>query len=347
MDRKINVIVIDDSAVVRKAFKTLIKSDTNLNLIGTAIDPIFARRIMENQWPDVIILDIEMPRMDGITFLRQIMDERPTPTIICSSLTGKGARVAFEASALGAVDIVTKPKMGVRGFLEESSEFLLERIHAAAAANVTKIKSLLKSKPKVLESHERIYETTEKIILIGASTGGTHAIELILKSLPRNVPGILVVQHMPEGFTKKFSERLNDICELTIKEAENGELVKPGTVFIAHGNRHLHIRRSGAMYKAVVSDGPRVNLHRPSVDVLFRSGAKFAGKSAFGIILTGMGADGAMGLLEMRNTGAHTCAQDEESCIVFGMPKSAIERGAAKIVLPLKEIPKAIMKSLV
>ncbi|MDH5232989.1 MAG: chemotaxis response regulator protein-glutamate methylesterase [Gammaproteobacteria bacterium] len=351
---KIKVMIVDDSAVVRNVLSDVLKGVSGIEVIGSAADPLFAMRKMEEIWPDVIVLDIEMPRMDGITFLKKIMNEHPTPVIICSTLTESGAETTMSAMSAGAVDIITKPKIGLKNFLQEQKPLIVESIRGAAQAQLSrrKTKPLTKveAPPKLTAdavlappSKGAMTKTTESVIAIGTSTGGTQALELVLSALPRVSPGIVVVQHMPEKFTKAFADRLNGICEIEVKEAQNNDRVMPGRALIAPGGLHMMLKRSGAQYIVEISDGPVVSRHKPSVDVLFRSVAKYAGANALGIIMTGMGDDGAAGLLEMHEAGAMTIAQDEASCIVFGMPKEAIKKGAVDKVLSLNEIPQKIV----
>ena len=349
----IRVLIVDDSAVVRQALVAILGKDRDIKVIGYAIDPIFAMEKMAKEWPDVILLDVEMPRMDGITFLRKIMAERPTPVIICSSLTAKGAETTMQALAAGAFTIFTKPSLGVKNFLEDSSQDLVTAVRAAAGARMSKLPMLqaplatpvkLSADAVLAPGTGAMVVTTDVFTAIGTSTGGTQALEFVLSSLPRTCPGIVVVQHMPEKFTAAFAERLNSICEIEVREAKTGDRVLAGRALIAPGGKHLMIKRSGAQYVAEVISAPPVNRHCPSVDVLFRSVAKFAGKNATGVIMTGMGDDGARGLLEMKQAGARTMAQDEESCVVFGMPKEAIKLGAADRVVSLKQIPELISR---
>lgn len=349
---KIGVLVVDDSAVVRQVSSQILSSDPGIELIGTAIDPIFAMDKMRQRWPDVIVLDIEMPRMDGLTFLRKIMDEHPTPVVICSSLTQAGAEITMEALAAGAVGIVAKPSIGVRRHLmEEAASELLLAVKAAGTARVRKLPMLAGMRPvPVIKPMPRgggegaLSQTTERLVAIGSSTGGTQALEVVLAALPRTAPGIVIVQHMPEKFTASFAARLNSICEVEVREASHGDRVIPGCALIAPGGRHMMLKRSGAQYIVEVFDAPLVNRHRPSVDVLFRSVAKYAAKNAVGMILTGMGDDGARGLKEMFDTGAPTIAQDEASCVVYGMPKEAVRLGGAQKVLPLSAMAHEIMR---
>ena len=351
MTEKIKVMVVDDSALVRQVVTQIISGHSQIEVIGTAQDPIFALEKMRANWPDVLIVDIEMPRMDGITFLRKVMAERPTPIIICSSLAESGAQVTMEALAAGAINVVTKPKAGLKSFLEDSASDIVQAVMAAARANVGLLARRAAPRPAIdrpapsLPHHQgaTMYGTTDRIVAIGTSTGGTQALEAVLTHLPAVSPGIVIVQHMPEKFTAMFADRLNSICAMEVKEAENNDRVRTGLALIAPGGRHMSLRRSGALYFVEVKDGPLVNRHKPSVDVLFRSVAVAAGKNALGIIMTGMGDDGARGLKEMRNTGAKTIAQDEASCVVFGMPKEAIKLGAAEQTLALGQIPGAIV----
>ena len=350
----IKVLVVDDSAVVRQVLVQQLNGVSGIQVIGAASDPLFAMKKMEDQWPDVIILDIEMPRMDGITFLKKIMAEHPTPVVICSTLTDKGAEVTMQAMSAGAVDIITKPKVQLKGFLQDHKTLLVDTIRAAASARVHKMRGAkaqhMETTPKlradaVLSSTLKpMSETTDRVVAIGTSTGGTQALERVLTALPTTVPGIVIVQHMPEQFTAAFAARLNNLCKITVKEAENNERVMPGLALIANGGKHMLLRRSGAQYRVEIKDGPLVSRHRPSVDVLFRSVANSAGRNALGIIMTGMGDDGAHGLREMHNAGAYTVAQDEKTCVVYGMPKEAVKLGAVDSEVALDDIPKLIMK---
>lgn len=353
MMEKIKVLIVDDSAVVRQVLENMFDSDPEIEVIGSARDPFVAAEIIRRTIPDVITLDVEMPRMDGITFLHKIMSQKPIPIVMCSSLTEKNSETAMKALEYGAVDIIEKPRMGVKQFLEDSKVIICDSVKAAAQARIGKPKkaSFIKVEPKltadaVLEkptSHAMI-QTTERIAVVGASTGGTEALKLFLQALPLNAPGIVVVQHMPENFTAAFSRRLDGICRVTVKEAQNDDTVVTGRVLIAPGNKHTLLKRSGARYYVEVRNGPLVSRHRPSVDVLFRSAARYAGKNAVGVIMTGMGDDGAKGMLEMCEAGAYTIAQDEASCVVFGMPKEAIKLGAVKTVAPLEGIAGIVMR---
>jgi len=342
----INVLVVDDSAVVRQVISDVLSREHSITVIAAVADPIFAMKRMSIQWPDVIVLDVEMPHMDGITFLKKIMLERPTPVVICSTLTVKGAETTMQALQAGAVTIIAKPKIGVKDFLQESSEELVHAVKTAACANT---KNLIPLKRKVIppkysadamlkQSIAPMTKTTDKVIVIGTSCGGTQALEYVLSALPRGCHGIVIVQHMPVKFTAAFAARVNSISEIEVLEAKHGDRVIPGQALIAPGGKHMLLTRSGAQYKVEVRDGPLVNRHRPSVDVLFRSSSKCAGKNAVGIIMTGMGDDGALGLKEMHDAGSYTVAQNEESCVVFGMPKEAIKLNAVDKITSLKNI---------
>ena len=346
----IKVLVVDDSAVVRQAARDILARDPQIQLIGAVADPLFAMERMKQQWPDVIVLDIEMPRMDGLTFLRKIMAERPTPVVICSTLTEKGAETTLQAMSAGAVTIITKPKLGLKQFMADSSSDLIGAVKTAAVA---KVRRLVGSGPAVREklsadavlpaASAAMARTTDRVIAMGTSTGGTQALEAVLTRLPAVTPGIVVVQHMPEKFTALFAQRLDSLCRMEVREAVDGDRVVPGRVLIAPGGRHMMLRRSGAQYQVAVADGPLVNRHKPSVDVLFRSVAQVAGANALGVIMTGMGDDGARGMKEMHDAGATTVAEDESTCVVFGMPKEAIRLGAADKVVPLDAIPREIV----
>ncbi len=375
---RIKVMVIDDSAVVRQVMTGVLSADPGVEVIGAVADPLFAMERMKRQWPDVILLDVEMPRMDGITFLRKIMSERPTPVVICSTLTEAGAATTLEALAAGAVTTITKPKVGLKEFLHDASSELTHAIRIAAKANLRRRAAPVpaatdgmgraggaggsgsvtmrspvtlgavpaKNSADVILAPARdkaMTRTTERVIAIGTSTGGTQALEHVLTQLPAVCPGIVIVQHMPPAFTGAFASRLNNLCQIEVREAKNNDRVIPGTALIAPGGKHLLLKRSGAQYYVEVKEGPPVNRHCPSVDVLFRSAATCAGSNALGIIMTGMGDDGARGLKEMRDAGAHTIAQDEASCVVFGMPKEAIRLDAAERVMALDDVPRAIL----
>jgi two-component system chemotaxis response regulator CheB len=343
---RINVIVIDDSAVVRQAITAALSRDRSINVIAAVADPIFAMQRMRMQWPDVVVLDVEMPRMDGLTFLGKIMAERPTPVVICSTLTTAGAETTIQALSAGAFAIVTKPKIGMKEFLLDASSNLVEVVRAAARANTANLnpapqRDAVAATPAP-DGLDALRETTQRVVAIGTSTGGTQALETILSALPRVSPGIVVVQHMPEKFTTAFAARLDKVCQIEVREAEDGDRVLAGRALIAPGGRHMTLKRSGAQYHVEVSDGPLVNRHRPSVDALFLSVAKHAGRNALGVIMTGMGDDGARGLFEMHEAGARTVAQDEATCVVFGMPKEAIKLGGVDKVVPLQAITREI-----
>jgi len=339
------VLVVDDSATVRKVMTQVLGSAPDIEVIGTASDPLFAMDKMARDWPDVVVLDIEMPRMDGLTFLRRLMADRPTPVVICSSLTESGAHTTLQALAAGATGIVTKPRAEVGQFLTDSADDIIAAVRAAARAHVGRLRSSSPTySPVATLTAATLRHTTDRVIAIGTSTGGTQALEAILTRLPSATPGIVVVQHMPEKFTAAFAARLDSICAMEVREAKSGDRVLPGTVLIAPGRQHMQLRRNGAQYLVDVAPGPAVNRHCPSVDVLFRSLAAVAGANALGILLTGMGDDGARGLLQIREAHSDTLAQDEDSCVVFGMPKEAIRLGAARRVLPLDGMASAIVE---
>jgi two-component system chemotaxis response regulator CheB len=350
----IRVFLVDDSAVVRQVLAEVLNSIPGITVIGSAPDPIFALKKLEQDWPDVIILDIEMPRMDGVTFLKKLMAEHPIPVVICSTLTVKGAAVTMEAMSAGAVDIITKPTVNLKSFLQESKTLVANAVKGAAKAKMNQVQAMMSTsvanikpiKPiKPVIPLKAMSETTDRVIAIGTSTGGTQALELVLTQLPQTAPGIVIVQHMPEAFTAAFAARLDSLCQVTVKEAKNNDRVMPGLVLIAPGGQHLLLRRSGAQYRVEVKDGPLVTRHKPSVNVLFRSVATAAGKNAIGIIMTGMGDDGAKGMKELHDTGALTIAQDEQSCVVYGMPKEAVKEGGVDGEVPLSTIPEIIVLS--
>jgi len=347
---RIKVLVVDDSAVVRQVVTNLLNADPDIEVIAAAADPILAIAKMNLQWPDVVVLDIEMPRMDGITFLKKIMAEHPTPVVICSTLAEAGTQTAMAALAAGAVTIITKPKIGLKQFLEDDSEDIISAVKAAAKANMKSVRATVKNTADVImpaaDKHSAMIQTTERVVALGTSTGGTQALEVVLTALPRVTPGIVIVQHMPEKFTAAFAERLNSLCQIEVREAQNNDRVINSRALIAPGGKHMLLRRTGAQYYVEVMDGPLVNRHRPSVDVLFRSVAKCAGANALGVIMTGMGDDGAAGLAEMRNAGARTVAQDEASCVVYGMPKEAVKRGGVEKTVPLGAIAREIMQQM-
>ncbi len=351
--KQIKVLIVDDSAIVRQTLSEILSSDKEIEVVGTAADPFYAVEKIKTLVPDVITLDVEMPRMDGITFLQKIMSQHPIPVVMVSSLTEKGSETALKALEYGAVEIVQKPKLGVSQFLEESRLMLCDTVKAAAGAKLKQLRVTQAIEPKLsadavlsLPKSRAMLETTEKIVLIGASTGGTEALRVFLETLPHDAPGMAIVQHMPEHFTSTFAQRLDSLCRVSVKEAENGDSILRGTALIAPGNKHMLVKRSGARYYVDIKDGPLVSRHRPSVDVLFRSGARYAGKNSVGIIMTGMGDDGAKGIAEIKEAGGKTIAQDEESCVVFGMPKEAIKTGAVDKIVPLEKIPSAMLMML-
>jgi two-component system chemotaxis response regulator CheB len=340
---------VDDSAVVRQTLSQILSSDPAIEVIGTASDPFVAAERIGEEVPDVITLDIEMPRMDGLTFLRKIMSQHPIPVVICSSLAEQGAQSTLKALEYGAVDIIAKPRLGSKQFLEESRTLLCEAVRAAAAARLRPPGPARTVEPKLTadailpRATGAMLETTEKVVVIGASTGGTEALRSLLEAMPEDAPGTVIVQHMPEVFTRAFAERLDSLCRIVVKEAEPNDTVLRGRALIAPGNHHLLLKRSGARYYVDIKDGPLVSRHRPSVDVLFRSAARYAGSNAVGVIMTGMGDDGASGMLEMKQAGAVTVAQDEATSVVFGMPNEAIKRGAVDMILPLQAIAASIL----
>jgi two-component system, chemotaxis family, protein-glutamate methylesterase/glutaminase len=340
--RPARVLVVDDSAVVRQIFSRELARDPEIEVVGSAPDPFVARDLIVQRRPDVITLDVEMPRMDGLTFLRKLMHFHPMPVVVVSSLTASGGELAVEALAAGAVDVMCKP--GAAFTVGDMAPLLAEKIKAAAHLDLRRFQAA--RPPPEAGEPRALSRTTNQILAVGASTGGTVAIEHILKGFPANAPGTVITQHMPELFTKYFAERLDELARVEVREAADGDSVVPGVVLIAPGNKHLMLRRSGARYYVQVRDGPRVNRHRPSVDVMFRSVAQAAGRNAIGALLTGMGNDGAQGLLEMKAAGARTFAQDEASCVVFGMPKVAIELGAVDAVEPLGHMAAALLGSV-
>ena len=355
---RIKVMIVDDSAVVRQVLVELLGADPGIEVIAAVADPLFAMQRMKTQWPDVIVLDVEMPRMDGVTFLRKLMQERPTPVVICSTLTEAGAPTTIEALAAGAVTVITKPKIGLKQYLQEAAHELVTAVRTASRANIKRIAARAEA-PAPLGVKQKntadvilapagdraMTRTTEHVVAIGCSTGGTQALQAVLTALPSVCPAVVIVQHMPPNFTAAFAHRLDGLCEITVKEARNNDRVVPGSALIAPGGKHLLLQRSGAQYYVEVREGPPVNRHCPSVDVLFRSAAKSAGRNALGIIMTGMGDDGARGLKEMRNAGSATIAQDEASCVVFGMPKEAIRMDAVDRIMSLDELPRAILQA--
>ncbi|MGN7613096.1 protein-glutamate methylesterase/protein-glutamine glutaminase [Magnetococcales bacterium HHB-1] len=378
--KKTRVLVVDDSAIVRQTLTKILSTDPQIEVIGSAPDPFVAAEKIKNLVPDVITLDIEMPRMDGLTFLRKIMTQHPIPVVMCSTLTGEGSEMALKAMEYGAIEIITKPKVGAKSFLEESRISICDVVKAAAMSNLKKLQ--LHSKPKTLRrpvssatgststraskaagnkggvapkltadamlakpiTSRSMAKTTEKIVVVGASTGGTEALREFLMALPPDSPGIVIVQHMPDKFTNAFANRLNGLCQISVKEAENNDSILRGQALIAPGSMHAMVKRSGARYYVEVKDGPLVSRHRPSVDVLFRSAAAYGGANVVGVIMTGMGDDGARGMKEMKDAGAVNIAQDEASCVVFGMPKEAIKHGGVDIVKPLNQIAAEMLR---
>jgi two-component system chemotaxis response regulator CheB len=353
MAKKVRVLIVDDSAVVRKTLEDILSSDSNIEVIGTAVDPYVAAERMKAEVPDVITLDIEMPRMDGLTFLQKLMKQHPIPVVICSSVAEHGTANALKALEYGAVEIITKPKVGTKKFLEESSIRLIDKVKAAAMARPRAIKAVptIRVSPKLdadavlPRGKPQTLTTTEKICLVGASTGGTEALRVFLEALPPGCPPIAIVQHMPEHFTAAFANRLNSICRITVKEASDGDSMLRGQALIAPGDKHLLLKRSGARYYVEVKAGPLVSRHRPSVDVLFRSGAQYGGSNVVAAIMTGMGDDGAKGMKELFDAGAYTIAQDEASCVVFGMPQEAIKAGGVHKVMSLQHIAGEIVRA--
>lgn len=353
MNKKIRVIVVDDSALVRSLLAEIINRQRDMECIGTANDPLVAREMIRELNPDVITLDVEMPRMDGIDFLGRLMRLRPMPVVMISTLTERGAEVTIRALELGAIDFVAKPRVGLANGLNELATQIVDKIRVAAVAQVRRAAPAAAATPGASAAPAPVPAaglvgrlSTEKIIAIGASTGGTEAIREVLMRMPPDSPAIVITQHMPPGFTTSFAARLNSLCQIAVKEASHGERILPGHAYIAPGGMQFHIARSGANYVAVVEDAPPVNRHKPSVEVLFKSVAAVAGRNAYGIMLTGMGADGAIAMREMKDAGSYNYVQDEASCIVFGMPREAIAHGAADEVLPLTQIAGALVTRL-
>ncbi len=354
MSSPIRVLIVDDSAVSRQTLEKVLSSDPEIEVMATASDPFIAADKILKEIPDVITLDVEMPRMDGLTFLQKVMSQHPIPVVICSSLTEAGSETALRALEYGAIEIILKPRIGTRRFLEEAKVRICDAVKAAAMARVTLVipetrgvmpklsADVILAKP----TSNAMVKTTEKVVVVGASTGGTEALRDLLEAMPLDVPGIVIVQHMPEHFTRAFATRLDSLCRISVKEAADNDTVIRGRALIAPGNHHILLKRSGARYYVEIKDGPLVSRHRPSVDVLFRSAARYAGKNCIGVIMTGMGDDGAKGMREMKEAGAFTIAQDEESCVVFGMPKKAIELNAVDRVAHLKNIPNVVLNSL-
>jgi len=363
-NNKIKLMIVDDSALVRQTITKLFENDEDIEVIASASDPFMAVEKLKTVVPDVITLDIEMPRMDGLTFLQKLMQQHPLPVVICSSKAEKGSENVFKALEYGACEIITKPKIGTRQFFEESKILFKEAIMASKLIFEHRTsKKTGKSLPRPMKNHKIppkltadamlnkpkkpiSIETTEQIIIVGASTGGTEAIRSLLEKMPLNSPGIVIVQHMPEHFTAAFSKRLDGLCEISVKEAENNDTVLKGRALIAPGGKHMLLKRSGARYYVEIKNGPLVSRHRPSVDVLFRSAARYVGSNALGVILTGMGDDGAQGMLEMKECGAYNIAQDEASCVVYGMPQEAVKKNAVDIIMDLDDIPKHLISKV-
>ena len=341
----IKVLIVDDSALIRGVMKEIISAQPDMEVVGAAPDPLAARELIKQTNPDVLTLDVEMPKMDGLDFLERLMRLRPMPVLMVSSLTERGSEITLRALELGAVDYITKPKMSIQSGMLEYSELIAEKIRIAARARVRATPPPLAQGQgsASLASVRNPLISSEKLIIIGASTGGTEAIKEFLVQLPSDSPGVLITQHMPEGFTRSFANRLDKLCKISVKEAEGNERVLPGHAYLAPGHSHLKLVRSGANYMTQLDAGPPVNRHRPSVDVLFESAAQAAGKNAVGVILTGMGKDGAAGMLKMKEAGAYNLAQDEATCVVFGMPREAIAIGATHEVGPLTELPGRVM----
>ena len=343
---KTKVLIVDDSALIRSVMSEIVNSQSDMEVVATAPDPLVARELIKKHNPDVLTLDVEMPKMDGLDFLEKLMRLRPMPVLMVSSLTERGSEITMRALELGAVDFVTKPKISIQTGMREYTELITDKIRAAARARV-KARTVHQSAPATaLQALRSPLISSEKLIIIGASTGGTEAIREFLMQMPSDCPGILIAQHMPEGFTSSFARRLDSLCKISVSEAAGNERILPGHAYIAPGHSHLLLTRSGANYMTKIEQTDPVNRHRPSVDVLFRSAALAAGKNAVGVILTGMGKDGAAGMLEMKNAGAHNFAQDEASCVVFGMPREAIAIGAAHEVAPLGALPGLVLGHL-
>ncbi|TDX31018.1 response regulator receiver-modulated CheB methylesterase [Modicisalibacter xianhensis] len=338
---KIKVLCVDDSALIRDLMTEIINSQPDMEVVATAPDPLVARDLIKRTNPDVLTLDVEMPRMDGLDFLERLMRLRPMPVLMVSSLTQAGSEITLRALELGAVDFVAKPQLGIRSGMLDYSNMIADKLRAAARSRPRSVRREGTPPPAAIKAP---LISSEKLIIIGASTGGTEAIRSVLEPLPANSPAILITQHMPGGFTRSFAERLNRLCRITVKEAEDGERVLPGHAYIAPGDAHLKLGRSGANYVAQLDNGPPVNRHRPSVDVLFHSAAQHAGRNAIGVILTGMGKDGAAGLLAMRQAGSHTLAQSESTCVVYGMPREAVSLGGAMEVVDLDQMAGQIMQ---
>ncbi len=347
MPSTISVLIVDDSILVREAARRLLEQQPGIRVMDTAIDPLHAMEKMAHEWPDVIVLDIQMPRMDGLSFLRKIMAERPTPVVICSSLVGNGAQAGVDALAAGAISLISKPRAGVSAFFDNESDSIVAAVRAAAQTNLARLRQIAQqarpAPPLIKPARPATTAGERRVIAIGASTGGTQALETVLSALPADLPGMVIVQHMPVGFSRKFAERLNLDLRLELREAENGQRVEPGLALLAEAGKQMRLEANGSGYVVEVVDGPVINRHKPSVDCLFSSVAKAAGANALGVIMTGMGDDGALGMKEMFDTGAATIAEAEETCVIFGMPKMAIRRGGVREILPLPQIARRIL----
>lgn len=348
MAAKTKVLIVDDSALIRSVMREIVDSQPDMEVVGVAPDPLVAREMIRERNPDVLTLDVEMPKMDGLDFLERLMRLRPMPVVMVSSLTERGSETTLRALELGAVDVVAKPKMAIQSGMREYTELIADKIRAASRARVQ-----ARTRPSAaavsaqpLPALRNPLSSSEKLIIIGASTGGTEAIREFLQQMPSDCPGILIVQHMPEGFTRSFAQRLDSLCRISVREAEGNERVLPGHAYLAPGHSHLQLAKSGANYVTKLDQGPPVNRHRPSVDVLFESAAAHAGKNALGVILTGMGKDGAAGMLTMREAGAVNFAQDEASCVVYGMPREAVAAGAVHESAPLAQLPGRVLEQL-
>ncbi len=348
-NNRIRVLVVDDSALIRSMLTEMLEQDPDIQVVGTAQDPLVAREKIKQLKPDVLTLDVEMPRMDGVTFLRNLMRLRPMPVVMVSTLTQKGSEITLDALELGAVDVIAKPTVDIAHTFSHYADEVIAKVRAAAKARVRALTTISErqSADAVLPAIKtRHYRTTDKLIALGASTGGTEAIREVLEVMPADSPAMVITQHIPEAFSKPFSERMNRCSPMTVSEARDGEQIVPGHVYIAPGNRHLLVVRDGARFRCKLSDGPAVNRHRPSVDVMFRSVAQNIGPNAIGVILTGMGDDGARGMLEMKQAGAHTIAQDEKTSVVWGMPGEAVSRGCVDDIVPLRAVARKIHKAL-
>ena len=345
---KIKVLVIDDSALIRSLLTEIINSQRDMEVVGAAPDPLIARDMIKQLNPDVLTLDVEMPKMDGLDFLEKLMRLRPMPVVMVSTLTERGSEITMRALELGAIDFVTKPKMSISDGMREYTDIIADKIRAASQARITSLQrqSAAKAENSAPVPLRNPLISSEKLLIIGASTGGTEAIKSFLLQMPSDCPGILITQHMPAGFTKSFANRLDSLCQISVKEAEGGERILPGHAYIAPGDKHLLLARSGANYVTQLSDEPPVNRHKPSVDVLFDSAATFAGKNVIGVILTGMGKDGAAGMARMKSAGAYNFAQNEESCVVYGMPKEAVAHGGVDEIAHLNDLPKLVLNYL-